>query len=222
MSSKRNRQPTSPKYLLVLLLAPTILALAACRDDSAGPGEDRMTQDEANALAQALYGGELLTFGQDMSAVQNIPPGATIPVETTLPCQGGGQATFSGQVSGFLSAVQDSLGMRLSGVLIPTGCVVSGDGVTFTLDGMPSIEQEGSIAIALSTFTTVLDFSASGSVNWTSGTKAGNCGVDTDIDAVIEINLDPSAPRPTATVTGSLCGRTIDRTITLPATITEG
>ena len=206
--------------LVFFLLAQTTLALAACRDDSAGPDEDQMTQDEANALALALYGGELLTLGQDMSAVQNIPPGATLPVESTLPCQGGGQATFSGQVSSFVTAAEDSLGMRLSGVLIPTACVVTGDGVTFTLDGMPGIEQEGSITIALSTFTTVLDFTASGSVNWTSGTRAGNCGVDTAINGVIEISLDPSAPPPTATVTGLLCGRTIDRTITLPATTT--
>ena len=210
----------SSRLPLVLLLAQTTLALAGCRDDSAGPDEDQMTQDEANALAQALYGGELLTFGQDMSAVQDVPPGVTLPVESTLPCQGGGHATFSGQVSAFVTPAEESLGMRLSGVLIPTACVVSGDGVTFTLDGMPSIEQEGSITIALSTFTTTLDFAASGSVNWTSGTRAGNCGVDTSINGVIELSLDPSAPPPTATVTGSLCGRTIDRTITLPATIT--
>ena len=206
---------------LIMLLAQTTLALAACGDDSAGPDEDQMTQDEANALARALYGGELLTFSQDLSAVQDIPPGVTLPVESTLRCQGGGQATFSGQASSFVTAAGDSLGMRLSGVLIPTACVVSGDGVTFTLDGMPGIEQEGSVAIALATFTTVLDFTASGSVNWTSGTRAGNCGVDTAINAVIEISLDPSAPPPTATVTGSLCGRTIDRAITLAA-ITTG
>ena len=209
----------SSRLPLILLLVPTTFALTAC-ESSTEPDGDQMTQDEANALAQALYGGELLTFGQDLSAVQDVPPGVTLPLESTLPCQGGGQATFSGQVSSFVTAAGDSLGMRLSGVLIPTACVVSGDGVTFTLDGMPGIEQEGSVAIALATFTTVLDFTASGSVNWTSGTRAGNCGVDTAINAVIEISLDPSAPPPTATVTGSLCGRTIDRAITLPATTT--
>ena len=210
------------RLLLVLLLAQATLALAACSDDDpAGPNEDQMTQEEANALAQALYGGELLTLGySDPGSVQNLPPGATLPVDATLDCQGGGQATFSGQASSFLSAAEDSLGIRLSGVLIPTACVVTGDGATFTLDGMPSIEQDGSIAIALSSFTTVLSFTASGSVNWMGGDRAGNCGVDTAINAVIELNLAPGAPAPTAQVTGSLCGRTIDRTITLPVTTT--
>ena len=222
MSPSKKPRSISPKLLLVLLLAPTTLAATACKsstepDDADG---DQMTQNEANSLAQALFGGELQTFGDDLSA-QDLLPGVTVPTESTIPCQGGGQATFSGQVTGFVNAAQDSLGMRLSGVLIPTACVVTGDGVVFTLDGMPGIEQEGSVSVALSTFTTVIDFTAHGTVNWTSGTRAGTCGVDTAVSAVIQPSLDPDDPPPTATVTGSLCGRTIDRTIVLPFT-TEG
>ena len=212
----------SSRLLLALLLALATLAPAACGDDDpAGPAEDQMTQEEANALAQALYGGNLLTFGySDQSAVQTVPPGVTLPVETTLDCQGGGHATFSGQASTFMSSAEDSLGIRLSGVLIPTACVLTGGGTSFTLDGMPSIEQEGSVVIELATFTTVLAFTASGSVNWTSGDRAGTCAVDTAIDATIEIDLSAGATPPTAQVTGSLCGNTIDTTITLEVTST--
>ena len=62
MSSRKNRQPISLKLLLVLLLVPTTFALTAC-ESSTEPDGDQMTQDEANALVQGLYGGSLLAYG---------------------------------------------------------------------------------------------------------------------------------------------------------------
>ncbi|MCY4646857.1 MAG: hypothetical protein OXE73_08290 [Gammaproteobacteria bacterium] len=222
MSSRKNLQPISLKLLLVLLLSPTILALTACKS-STEPDEDRMTQDEANALVQGLYGGSLLAYGGillngDPEMLTLVPPGAPLPVDAAAPCAEGGQAAFSGSVMISIDEAQGSIELELSGTLTPSGCTFTGGGATFVLDSNPGLAQTGSVTAVLETFNFSINITSSGSFGWTSGTRSGNCDLDNTITSEISmIDTALSGAIPTATITGSVCGLSVNHDIELTA-----
>ena len=220
MFSTRNPQTTPVRLLLVLLAAQTTLALSAC-ESATEPEEDVMTQDEANALVQGLYGGNLLVFGgtlmqADPAALMVVPPGVPFPLDATIPCTGGGEAVFSGDATISVNEAQASMAVNLSGTLAAAGCSFTGDDVTFVLDSDPGLVQSGSINISLETFTFTLDITSSGSFSWTSGTRAASCSLDNAVSAEFSL-LDAalSGAVPTATVSGSVCGLSVNRDIDL-------
>ena len=224
MLSKTNRQPISLKLLPVLLLVPTILALTACRS-STEPDEDQMTQGEANALVQGLYGGSLVTYGgllfqADPEMLTLVPPGAPLPLEGVAPCTEGGEAGFSGSAMISINEAQGSIELELSGTLTPSGCTFAGDGTTFVLDSNPGLAQTGTVTISLEAFSFFINIASSGSFSWTSGTRSGSCDLDNAITAEISLmDAALSGATPTATVTGSVCGLNVNRDIELtPAT----
>ena len=214
----------SSRLPLAFLLAQTILALAACGDDSAGPDEDRMTQDEANALVQGLYGGSLLAYGglllqADPAMLTLVPPGAPLPLEAAAPCTEGGEAGFSGSATISMDEARGSLELELSGTLTPSGCTFTGGGATFVLDSNPGLAQTGSVIVVLETFNFSISITSSGSFSWTSGTRSGSCDLDNTITSEISmIDTALSGTVPTATITGSVCGLSVNRDIELTAT----
>ncbi|MYH50541.1 MAG: hypothetical protein F4151_13715 [Gammaproteobacteria bacterium] len=223
MSSNTNRQPISLKLLLVLLLAPTTLALTAC-EDSTGPDEDQMTQDEANALVQGLYGGSLLAYGgillqADPDILTVVPPGAPLPLDASTPCAEGGQAAFSGSATISIDEARGSLEVELSGTLTPSGCTFTGGGTTFVLESNPGLAQTGSVILVLEDFSFSINITSSGSFSWTSGTRSGSCDLDNTITSEISmVDSALSGAIPTATITGSVCGLSVNRDIELTAT----
>ena len=207
--------------MAALVLLATILALAACGDDSAGPAEDRMTQDEANALAQGLYGGTLLAYADtllqaDATLLTVLPPGVPFPLDATIPCSGGGEAVFSGDATISGMDMEARLQVDVSGTLAAAGCTFTNDNVTLSLDSDPGLAQTLLVTISLETFSFSLDAASSGAFNWTSGTRSGSCTLDNAVTA--EISLADAALGgvvPTATVTGSVCGLGVSREIEL-------
>lgn len=222
MFSKKNRQPISLKLLLVLLLVPTTLALTAC-ESSTEPDGDRMTQDEANALVQGLYGGSLLAYGgillqADPDMLTVVPPGTPLPLEGTAPCDQGGQAAFSGSATISIDEARGSIEVELSGTLTPSGCTFTGDGATFVLESNPGLAQTGSVILVLEDFSFSINITSSGSFNWTSGTRSGSCDLDNTITSEISmVDSALSGAIPTATITGSVCGLSVNRDIELTA-----
>lgn len=222
MSSKKNRQPISFGLLLVLLLVPTTLALTAC-ESSTEPDGDQMTQNEANALVQGLYGGSLLSYGglllqADPARLTGVPPGAPLPLEGAAPCTGGGEAGFSGSATISINEAQGSIELALAGTLTPSGCTFTGGGATFVLDSNPGLAQEGTVFISLEAFNFSINITSSGSFNWTSGTRSGSCNLDNAITAEISLmDAALSGTVPTATITGSVCGLSVNRDIELTA-----
>ncbi len=223
MSSKKNRQPISLRLLLFLLLVPTTLALTAC-ESSTEPEEDRMTQDEANALVQGLYGGSLLSYGglllqADPEMLTLVPPGAPIPLEdAAAPCADGGEAVFSGSATISIDEARGSLEVELSGTLTPSGCTFTGSGATFVLDSDPGLAQTGSVILVLEDFSFSINITSSGSFSWTSGTRSGSCDLDNTITSEISmVDAALSGAIPTATITGSVCGLSVNRDIELTA-----
>ncbi len=223
MSSRRRRQPVLSRLLLVSLLAQTTLALTAC-DSATEPEEDQMTQDEANALVQGLYGGSLLAYGgllfqADPAMLTLVPPGAPLPVEGVAPCTAGGEAGFSGSATISIDEAQGSIELELSGTLAPSGCTFTGDGATFVLDSDPGLAQTGTVTISLATFTFLVNITSTGSFSWTSGARSGSCDLDNDITADISLaDAALSGAIPTATISGSVCGLSVNRDIELTAT----
>ena len=222
MSSKKNRQPISLKLLLVLLLVPTTLALTAC-ESSTEPDGDQMTQDEANALVQGLYGGSLLAYGgillqADPDMLTVVPPGAPLPLDAAAPCADGGEAAFSGTATISIDEARGSLEVELSGTLIPSGCTFTGGGATFVLDSNPGLAQTGSVILVLEDFSFSINITSSGSFIWTSGTRSGSCDLDNTITSEISmVDAALSGAIPTATITGSVCGLSVNRDIELTA-----
>ena len=220
MFPKMNRQPISLRLLPVLLLAPTTLALVAC-DSATEPEEDQMTQDEANALVQGLYGGSLLAYGGillegDPAMLTLVPPGAPLPVDVAAPCTEGGEAAFSGSVTISIDEAQGSIELELSGTLTPSGCTFTGGGTTFVLDSNPGLAQTGSVIAVLEDFSFSINLASSGSFNWTSGTRSGSCDLDNAITSEISmVDAALSGAVPTATVTGSVCGLSVNHDIAL-------
>ena len=222
MSSKKNRQPISLRLLLVLLLVPVTFVLTAC-ESSTEPDGDRMTQDEANALVQGLYGGSLLAYGGillngDPAMLTAVPLGAPLPVDATTPCTEGGEAAFSGSVMISIDEARGSIELELSGTLAPSGCTFTGGGATFVLDSNPGLAQTGSVTAVLEDFSFSINITSSGSFSWTSGTRSGSCDLDNTITSEISmVDTALSGAIPTATITGSVCGLSVNRDIELTA-----
>lgn len=217
-----NRQPMSLRLLLIMLLAPTTLALAAC-DSATEPEEDQMTQDEANALVQGLYGGSLLSYGglllqADPEMLTLVPPGAPLPLDATVPCSEAGEAAFSGSATISINEAQGSIELELAGTLTPSGCTFTGNGATFVLDSNPGLAQTGTVFISLEAFSFSVNIASSGSFGWTSGIRSGSCNLDNAITAEISMVDALSGAVPTATVTGSVCGLSVSHDIELTAT----
>ena len=223
MLPKTNRQPISLKLILALLLVPTTFALTAC-ESSTEPDGDQMTQDEANALVQGLYGGSLLAYGgillqADPEMLTVVPPGAPLPLDAAAPCADGGQAAFSGSATISIDEARGSLEVELSGTLTPSGCTFTGGGATFVLDSNPGLAQTGSVILVLEDFSFSINITSSGSFNWTSGTRSGSCDLDNTITSEISmVDAALSGTIPTATITGSVCGLSVNRDIELTAT----
>ena len=223
MLPKTNRQPISLKLILALLLVPTTFALTAC-ESSTEPDGDQMTQDEANALVQGLYGGSLLAYGgillqADPEMLTLVPPGAPLPLEAATPCTEGGEAGFSGSATISIDEARGSLEVELSGTLTPSGCTFTGSGATFVLESDPGLAQTGSVILVLEDFSFSINITSSGSFNWTSGTRSGSCDLDNTITSEISmVDAALSGTIPTATITGSVCGLSVNRDIELTAT----
>lgn len=223
MLSKMNRQRMSLKLLFVPLLAPATLTLAAC-ESSTEPDGDQMTQDEANALVQGLYGGSLLAYGgillqADPAMLTVVPPAAPLPLEATAPCDEGGEAAFSGSAMISIDEARGAIELELSGTLTPSGCTFTGGGATFVLDSNPGLAQTGSVVVVLEDFSFSINITSSGSFNWTGGTRSGSCDLDNAITAEISmVDTTLGGAIPTATVTGSICGLSVNRDIELTAT----
>ena len=171
-----------------------------------------------------MYGGNLLVYGEtllqaDPTALTVIPPGVPFPLDATIPCTGGGEAVFSGNATFSADEAQGSLTAELSGTLAATGCTFTGDNVTFVLDSDPGLVQTGTVFISMETFNFSLDAVSSGAFSWTSGTRSGSCNLDNAITAEISLmDAALSGAVPTAAVTGSVCGLSVNLDIDLAIT----
>ncbi len=212
MNPKRCFAAGRSGVLAALLAAQSALMLGAC--ESIWPAdEDVMTEAEANAFAGGLYDGSL--FDLEDLLVPADPevalPGVPIPLEAVIPCNGGGEAAFSGNATVSVDEARGVFSTEVSGTLTADGCTFTSDGLGFALDTESGLTQRIVVSFSFEALTFEFDMTSSGSFGWSQGIRVGSCSLDNTITA--EVAATDSAP--TATVAGSVCGLTVDRTINL-------
>jgi len=206
----------------LVALAPVLaLGLAACGGGFTASG-DALTESEVNDLAQAVAQGGFAGLG-GIAAAPSRAPGAvaTTVTETlsdTIPCGGGGAAALAGSlsVSGSQGSPNGSLGFNYT--VTHLGCQVTAGGKTFTLNGDPNIKAQGDFNFSENTNTSTFSFNGSldynGKFDWTSSDgRAGACGVD--LTSNYEFSFTSTTTTGTATLTGSVCGVTVNRSVSV-------
>ena len=207
-----NRRPLPSRRLL---LALGLVALAGCDDDEPITA---ISTEQAEALTVAVWeqaylvgAGVPLGFG----AVGTPPIAAQsseYQAETTESCDLAGTVTL--ETTGFLVEDPDGEGGTISivGVQTHAGCTFEAEGITFTLDGAPSVttawefmgDGQGNIAF---------DGSMTGGVDVTSGTASGFCGFDVDWTGA-----STAQGSLTFELEGTVCGRAVSRSLSVAPT----
>lgn len=187
------RVPVSVVSLLVIAFG-----IWGCGDDATGPEEDMLTLEESEALMEVIQ-----LIGVQGSEEELATFGGTI----TVSCPGGGEVTASG--TAIPSGTETGGVLSLDLTLVPTDCVVTADGRTFTLNGSPSLRETGTFGVSIPTELTVLweiDLAFFGTLAYELGGRSGIC----DISARTVLQVDLAALSQTGSSSGTVCGNTVD------------
>ncbi len=203
--------PALRKLRFPLLLVTAALAPMAC-GDVAGP-DPALTEAEAAALVQELYGGRLLAHGEIFHLGPYPAPKVSkvrSPMRVEIPCVQGGGASFKGDA--MLALAEGTLSAELEGTLTATDCAFSGDDESFVMDS-DGLAQ--TIRITLSYGADILiEADVSGTLRWTLGERAGRCDLTNTLKSRVS-REDAAAGIAPARVEGMVCGWTMDRAVTL-------
>ena len=170
------------------------LVLAACENDMVEP-EDELTEEEAVALLKGMGG---------LLADTTIVPIHESEDSVVVGCPLGGQAKLLGA---FTEEQQgDTARLGADFLITPTGCVVSGDGMQFTLDADPALRYQ--LLIEVIGFFEEFNVSGmiTGGLNWELADRSGSCGIDLTLEAVPDIPNETAA----GVYKGTLCGREVE------------
>ncbi|MCE2455066.1 MAG: hypothetical protein J4G12_04500 [Gemmatimonadetes bacterium] len=183
------------KLAASLALCGLVLAPVACGDSTlVPPEEETLTAQEATTLATGLQ----TIIPSDVSLIE------ALTVLQQVPCPAGGAAT----VEGSLTPGGDGLSGSWSFTMVPVACVVSQDGLVFTVNGNPSLTFAGNFSVGETgiTITNLL----SGDFSWEVGTRTGDCSASLNITVTVDTDLVVSG-----SATGTLCGHQISLDSTL-------
>ncbi|MBI2071872.1 MAG: hypothetical protein HYT81_02340 [Gemmatimonadetes bacterium] len=197
------------------------LGLAACGGDFTSSG-DSLTESEAAELAEELAEGGFVGFGGQAAAPMGAPGEAaarvTIILSDTYPCdEGGGTGTVA--VAGSMTAdINETTGtgtFEFNYTIAPHGCqVTTSGGKVFTLDGDPNLGVAGNFTWSQTSAEGTLTYD--GRFKWeASDGRAGACGVD--LTANYDFNFSSTGSSGSATVSGTVCGVTVNRTVSVDA-----
>jgi len=174
---------------------------AACGDDPVNP-VDALTETEALALFKSITEGLELLPGDDME------PGS---VDIEVPCPLGGQAKIVGTIT--VDPVADTIRQEVGAVVTPADCKLSGDAMTFTVDGDPSMRVEMLVDV-IAFHTIVIGGGVEGKVKWQLEDRSGECAMDLPLDATVDLS-DPENPKATGGYKGKMCGHDIELNVSL-------
>ncbi|MXW63454.1 MAG: hypothetical protein F4Y00_02710 [Bacteroidetes bacterium SB0662_bin_6] len=206
--------------------------------------EDMLTRQEVDALLTAIGTG-FQALSTD-SVVNDVISGAIpeeddtltpedllagIPVDTTYACSEGGSMNLQGRVT---------LGTSDGGGLVPnydfsfapSGCVVTVENTTFTLDSQSGMREQGMISFEgpesdnAVTITITQTSTSTGMVDWELDDRSGMCDIDlsTDITVSLTLGADPDADIPIfvdTDVEGGTSGTLCDIEVNRPAEVPE-
>lgn len=208
------------RLLSVLTIALVSVGLVACSDDPTGvTGE--LTEQEAAELAEVIFTqgfdfststfDDASTFSgaPDLQAVAGVPFGPITLGPEDVPCEFGGVVTVEGTIEGDVDQETGAGTMDLSLTQVHDDCGVRSDsGTNFTLNGNPETGMDLGFDMAeTGEFTMAGTFG--GGIAWLTSDRSGTCSIDLSIDASGNAETEELS----GTVTGTVCGRSIDETI---------
>lgn len=193
--------------LRLLGTAAALAALAACSDTTGFSG-DRLTADEADLVTDEMIVLALdgVDAGMEEANFSSAGPAAAPPVEwsrsftRTAECPAGGTITFAGTMSGTIDRETHSGTIEVEKTLTLDDCARTRGDVTITVNTDPPITFTGTITVEEGVRAAM--FTKTGTFLWeTSDGRSGEC----EVDLTIVHDADGT------TVTGSVCGREINR-----------
>lgn len=198
-------------FACILFLCST---LTAC--DSMEETEDMLTAQEVDALLTAISTGfqalgteSVLpdaVFGAIPEEDDTVTPEdllSGLPVDTTYACSGGGsinlQGTVMPDISNDASAAETTLNYDV--LFVPSGCIVTVERATFTLNSQAGMREQGMVSLGASegddevTIAVVTTSTSTGIVDWELDDRSGMCDMDlsTDITVSLTLGSDPDA-----------------------------
>lgn len=202
--------------LVRILALVGVLGVAACGGDDPAAVGDQLSDIEAQDLAFVLLGAAFdtgLDGGSFVPAMVDGPAAAPFSiqgsVDDTAPCPQGGTVSVAGSISATGDDATGALNLTFDVNTSHSGCGVPGESMDFVLSSqlrtMFSLNTSGAGDISWSG-------DVDGSVDWTGDNRSGTCTVDYsfDGDLVAETEL-------TVTLTGTVCGTSINREFTYTA-----
>ena len=174
------------------------LVLGACENDMVEP-EDELTEEEAVALLKGVGG---------LLADTTIVPIHVSEDSVVVGCPLGGQAKL---VGAFIEEQQgDTARLGADFLITPTGCVVSGDGMQFTLGSDTGLRYQ--LLIEIIGFFEEFNVSGTittGGLSWELEDRTGNCAMDLTLEAVPDLS-DPENPTVQGVYKGTLCDHEVE------------
>lgn len=208
------------RLFFVLTIAFVSVGLVACSDD---PTEvtGELTEQEAAELAEVIFSqgfgfgsssfddASTFTGDPDLQATAGVPFGPIDLGPEDVPCQFGGIVTLEGTIEGDLDQETGAGTMDLSLTQVHDDCGVrSESGTDFTLNGNPNTSMDLGIDM-----TETGDFTMTGTfgggIAWLTGGRSGTCTIDLTIDASGNFETEGFS----GSVSGTVCGRSVNEPI---------
>lgn len=186
-----------------------VLVAAACGDDPVEP-EDQLTKEEAVALFESR--SSLTSLLSDSTNRIHLSPDSSV-----YRCAQGGQVKAVFTEFAVDTTLVDTTRIVVRANVTPRECEVTGDGLTFTLDGDPTVRETLELnMVGIDLFTTG---SVGGGLKWKLEDRSGSCEIDLTLSSESD-DSDPANPKQKFTYKGSLCGHEVEIVTTVDIVLT--
>lgn len=206
---------------LSLAGAAAVLGISAC--DSATAPTNVITPTEVNRLANDIDAQSTITLGDAGASpffpgfllfASDAPFSAAVTAvnrtfTNTRSCPAGGSVTISGSTVGTSDPVAHNLSVVTTATKTDAACAFNSERGLLTVNGNPNVKLTSTVNVVAGKPVGPQTQTHKGSFTWTRGTTSGTC--DVDVTSV----FNPTAG--TFSVTGTMCGRTINVSRTAPA-----
>lgn len=208
------------KARTVIVAGVTLAFLAACDSSTApstgidAPDANQLANDVDDLTMTALGTAGVSALAPSFSvspsdATDQLAPLASVSTinrtfTNTRACPAGGTMTITGSVTGTSDPVAKNLSITTTATKTDTNCAFNTKHGVATLNGNPNVTITGTVNIVAGKPVGPQTLSHKGSYTWARNGNSGTCNVD------VTSVFDPTAG--TFTVTGTMCGRTVNTT----------
>lgn len=184
-----------------------LAALSIACGDSTGPTalSEAQVEDMLDAMSVVAYASQVGGPGLFVKRAGQVA-NATVTVSETVECPNGGSATVNGTVTDNPDAGTFSAQITQG---FSSCAAASGAGRVWTFNGDPSIVTNVSATQNASTGAFSITATQAGGVKFASDIGAGSCALN------LTLTISGNQTSGTATLNGTACGRTIQRSITV-------